>query len=258
MSTMVGVSAEELRAPVVPGPPFQFATRIASEARVACSQRHARIAIGKGTSLESARGLVQRFGTCPLTALEPALRRHGVTMPPEGGPPSSGFVFLALAPNESAWSASQSAGQRLPIVSALFGQFRVRPSKIERLDWGVATDARHVYDVFHVETAVGSANVPDQEGFVREYTIRSPVAFGCTCGHGDLFAVIVLCQPPLADHAIRGFHGLALNASTCAFRLGHDARHVSTSVPWDNSREYPPAGILPPSTHTPTVSEERR
>lgn len=67
------------------------------------------------------------------------------------------------------------------------------------------------YNVFHVESALGSPYIPAQDDFVKRYGIRSVLGFGGLVGEGDFFAVIMFSRGPIPAASAARFRNIALD-----------------------------------------------
>jgi two-component system NtrC family sensor kinase len=67
------------------------------------------------------------------------------------------------------------------------------------------------FGVFHVETALGSEHIPDQQTFVEQYGIRSVVGMGGLLPSGEFFAVILFSRVVISAEVAALFRTLALS-----------------------------------------------
>jgi hypothetical protein len=67
------------------------------------------------------------------------------------------------------------------------------------------------FGVFHVETALGSAHIPNQQTFVEQYGIRSVVGMGGLLPSGEIFAVILFARVVISPEVAALFRTLALS-----------------------------------------------
>lgn len=101
---------------------------------------------------------------------------------------------------------------RLPMVMQLITQLGLdvdtvlapHPDQLARL-------AQRVYDVFHVEEAVGSPHIPAQDDFVVPNRIRSAVGFGGMIYTGDFYAVVLFSRVPIARRTAEAIKLLSLS-----------------------------------------------
>jgi PAS domain S-box-containing protein len=96
----------------------------------------------------------------------------------------------------------------MPMVSALVSQLGVPTELIS----GAADDAstlRPMFDVFHVEHAVGSPYVPDQNSFVAPYGIESVLGFGGALSSSEMFIVLVFANVTIPSSTAQLFKTLA-------------------------------------------------
>src|SRR5262249_5108810 len=85
--------------------------------------------------------------------------------------------------------SSPGAVARLPMVSGLLSQLEVPPAAV----YGpplVMPEVDRLYSVFHVEDVLGNPLVPDQDGFVRPYGVRSVLGFGGLLPGDEVFATL--------------------------------------------------------------------
>jgi two-component system NtrC family sensor kinase len=75
------------------------------------------------------------------------------------------------------------------------------------------------HGVFHVENALGSPYIPDQQQFVATYRIRSVLGFGGMLFTGDLFAVILFSTVHVTPAAADRFKTLALDVKSAFSRF---------------------------------------
>jgi hypothetical protein len=67
------------------------------------------------------------------------------------------------------------------------------------------------FGVFHVETALGSEHIPNQQTFVEQYGIRSVVGMGGLLPSGEIFAVILFARVVISPEVAALFRTLALS-----------------------------------------------
>jgi len=67
------------------------------------------------------------------------------------------------------------------------------------------------FGVFHVEAALGSKHIPDQQTFVEQYGIRSVVGMGGLLPSGAFFAVILFSRVVISAEVAALFRTLALS-----------------------------------------------
>ena len=178
---------------------------------------------------ERSCALVRCYKTHPYAALEPELRAFADGM--LDGTEEVGdlrcLTLLATAGVEDAWNdrrlsrghqaiplPSPEAVERSPMIHGLFAQLGLDLSGL--LGAGPTPNGVKSYDVFHVPDAVRSPFVPDQDGFVVPYGIRSVVGFGGTLPDGEVFAVIFFSRTAISRdtaeqfRTVTGSVGLAL------------------------------------------------
>ncbi len=67
------------------------------------------------------------------------------------------------------------------------------------------------FGVFHVETALGSEHIPNQQTFVEQFGIRSVVGMGGLLPSGEIFAVILFARVVISPEVATLFRTLALS-----------------------------------------------
>jgi hypothetical protein len=129
------------------------------------------------------------------------------------------LTLMATAGIEPAWnSRQQSNGHRAiplssvkfveqaPMISQLIKQFGLDIPSVLAPDPGLIVDmVRRNYNIFHVPEARGSHYIPAQSEFVIPYNVRSVVGFGGIIGSGDMVAVILFSQVPIATDLLPRF-----------------------------------------------------
>jgi hypothetical protein len=118
--------------------------------------------------------------------------------------------------------AGPEALRQLPMIAQLLGQFGLDPQALLRLDPGLLVDVEQkTYNVFHVPQAHGSEFVPDQEGFVVPYGIRSVLGFGGVLPGRDLFALVLFSRVVIPRETADLFRPLALTAKLALLSFAH-------------------------------------
>ena len=178
--------------------------------------------------------LARFYTTLPFEALDPPLKRHvAAATGSEPSPELRCLTLLGSAGDEPVWnSRHQSRAHRaIPLRSA--ESVRAAPM-IARLIEGLGVDLEAVvtgqgaqsyteartYDVFHVEQALGSPEIPAQEDFVVPYSVRSVVGFGGSLRSGELFAVVLFSRVPIPEASAKRFRAIALDIRSALFTLG--------------------------------------
>lgn len=231
--------AELRRAQVRLGPRLRTAQTLEACGRAVCDVFHPGV-LAEGTAADESRcALVRCFATRIYAKLEPALQQRCLQMLRSDTPVVPDmpcFVLLASAGDRPEWCSRHTAGRhrvlplpseaalvRLPMVAELFRRFDVRLSDIRPDGGGLMTHAPHVFDMFLVENAIDNPIVPDQDGFVRPFGIRSVLGFGCAGREGDLFVTLLFSKVPLGSDAARRARALALDVAAGVFRIGPEA-----------------------------------
>jgi hypothetical protein len=207
-------------------------------ARAVCTVLHEELLIDAGGAQTTAAALVRCFKTHALSRLGSALQRHAsATIGPQdhadGDLPC--LVLLASHGDELAWRSrhtsvrhrviplpSDAALERVPMVAAIFRAFNVDLRDVSADGARLASRALKVYDLFHVEDACGNSCIPDQEGFVRPYGIRSVVGFGGALHDGDLFIVLCFMKITVPLPVVNRLRGVALDVTTSFFRYSDE------------------------------------
>ncbi len=176
----------------------------------------------------SAVVLARFYRTISFRDLEPGLQefaasagRMGPSGPPE--PDTKCLTLMGTVGDEPAWNSrhhsvshraiplrSPEVVNRLPMVSRLISDLGMsvralvagRPS-LEGLE--------HLEDgrVFHVQHAQRSPSIPDQDGFVTPYGVRSAIGFGGPLESGDLWAIVLFTRVEITPSLARLFRFLS-------------------------------------------------
>jgi two-component system NtrC family sensor kinase len=219
-------------------PRLRAARSLEACARAVCEVLHEELRTTDGPGDTTACALVRCFKTHALGLLDPPLREYARTIADVAVATSHDLpclTLLASAGDEPAWRSRHTAGrhrliplpseaalERTPMVAGIFRDFNVCLDDVRPRSGGLASRAPKVYDLFHVEDACGSPLVPDQEGFVQPYRIRSVVGFGGSLRHGDLFVVLCFTKIAVPIAIAQHVRGLALDVTTSFFRFGDD------------------------------------
>jgi len=177
--------------------------------------------------------LARFYKTHPFGQLEPALRRFAAGQLGDLRPRDDMrcLTLIASAGDEPEWNARQSSHghQAVPLHSV--ESVRAAPMimrLIEELGVDVeslissseprarGTDSR-TYDVFHVESALGSPFIPAQREFVEKYGIASVVGFGGLLRSGELFALILFSRHTIPARSAARFRTIALDVRSSLF-----------------------------------------
>lgn len=180
---------------------------------------------------ERSSALVRCYKTHPYAALDADLRAFADRLL-DGGTDVETLrclTLLATAGERPEWNdrrrsvshraiplLSAEAVARSPMINELIVQLGVDVEGLLR-PRGLLVDAQpRTFNVFHVPEALGSPYVPDQDGFVVPYGIRSVVGFGGLLPDGELYAVILFSRTPISRETAEQFRtvtatvGLAL------------------------------------------------
>lgn len=170
--------------------------------------------------------LVRLYKTHPFERLEPALRAHVHASSPNAAVDGvQTLVLLATSGADPAWNdrhqsvhhraiplPDTDAIARLPMIARLMDELGVDLDNLVRPDPHAFGDLdRQAYDVFHVQNAVGSPFVPDQD-FVAAHGIRSVLGFGGVLPSGLLFALVIFSAEVIPAETAELFRSIALTA----------------------------------------------
>ncbi len=98
-----------------------------------------------------------------------------------------------------------------PMITRMFRQFGVPISAIVSRDVdGFINPEQRSFNVFHVEEAAGSSDIPDQ-GFISDYKVSSVVAVGSPLPARGLFAVLMFSRVPVDRRLAEMLEPLALS-----------------------------------------------
>lgn len=172
--------------------------------------------------------LVRCFQTHPYVDLPEevqAVARRALS----GREPASGLRCLALLGTrgiEAGWNQPETsvnhrviplvdaaAVQGMPMVVRLLEQMGLEAADIVGPKTNLLMDASQYrnFGVFHVETALGSEHIPDQQTFIEEYGIRSVVGMGGLLPSGEIFAVLLFARVVISPEVAALFRTLALS-----------------------------------------------
>ncbi len=135
---------------------------------------------------------------------------------------TSCLILLATAGEQPAWNsrheshghkaiplASPEVIERAPMISQMLKELGVDVrSVVGRAPDMFAGSSQNQYGVFFVANAVGSPHIPDQEGFVVPFGIRSVIGFGGALSSGELFTVILFSKVAIGDDVAARFRAL--------------------------------------------------
>lgn len=127
----------------------------------------------------------------------------------DGNPDDHFLTLLATEGIESDWCdrrrsrhhqviplAGTTASMTFPMVTRMFRQFGCPLPVLGQQRAVFVEPAEHAFGVFHVEKAIGSSAIPDQD-FVSNYRVASVVGIGGRLPTGDVFAVLVFSRDPI-------------------------------------------------------------
>ncbi len=179
-----------------------------------------------GVNGENPFALVRLFKTHPYGDLDDDLQTFARgLLGREPQPSTKCLTLLATTGAKPEWcSRTLSAGHkaiplaseegvaRIPMIANLVHQFGLEVSQVLNPDPGLLADlTQQSFNVFHVEEAVGSPNIPAQAEFIVPEGIRSCLGFGGVLPHGDLFAVIMFSRMSISRNTASMFKSLSLS-----------------------------------------------
>lgn len=174
---------------------------------------------------ERSCALVRFYKVHPLGGLEPDLRARARRAAPDDAESVPCLTLLATAGDEAGWNDrhhsvshaviplhSAEAVRRLPMINRLVEQLGLDIRDVVEPEPELFVDLeQRTYNVFHVAEAAGSPYVPDQDGFVAPYGVRSVLGFGGVLPSGSMFAVILFSRTPISPHTAELFRSVALS-----------------------------------------------
>jgi hypothetical protein len=108
--------------------------------------------------------------------------------------------------------ASAEGVARIPMIANLVQQFGLDIRQVLAPAPEILADLdQRTFNVFHVEEARGSPNLPAQEAFILPERIRSCFGFGGMLREGDLFAVIMFSRVRVSANTASLFKPLSLS-----------------------------------------------
>jgi hypothetical protein len=105
---------------------------------------------------------------------------------------------------------SEQFVQQFPMFTQLFTQLGLVLTEMLAESNILADRSETTYNVFHVQTALGSPYVPVQEEFVVKYGIQSVLGFGGVLPSGEVYAVILFATVSIPAETAELFRTLAL------------------------------------------------
>jgi len=187
-----------------------------------------------GPDGKRACALVRCYKTHPFGALEPDLQSFaraslGVENP---RPAMKCLTLMATVGDSASWNSrhlsrghraiplpSPEIVEKAPMIAQLIKEFGMELSAVLQPSAEIVKElAGKRHGVFHVENALGSPYIPDQEQFVVSHGIRSVLGFGGMLFTGDLFAVILFSTVHVPPTAADRFKTLALDVKSAFSR----------------------------------------
>ena len=184
--------------------------------------------------------LVRCYKTHPYAALEPDVRASVGEV--ADSDTLRCLTLLATAGDEPEWNDRSQAGddrviplrgddvsRRAPVLATLVARLGV---DVESAPTATRpAPYRPVFEVVHVPEAVGSPLLPDQEGLVLPYGVRSVVGFGGLLPDGELFTVLLFSRTPVSRETAEQFR--TVTGSVALALLPHAHRVFDGSPPAD-------------------------
>lgn len=211
------------------------AASLEAAARGVCDAIYEEMRAGEGGRESPAIALVRCFKTHPLGDVAPALRSladeqlSGIA---PARPEMPCMLLLASRGDEPAWNGAERSRRHriVPLPSAemvarrtmlarLLQSFGVGYGELEAQRSPPSEGRPSAFDIFHVEHADGSADIPDQEDFVRPFGIRSVVGFGGPLRGRDLYAVMLFSRARISVEVAQRMRSLALDITSSFFRF---------------------------------------
>jgi hypothetical protein len=107
---------------------------------------------------------------------------------------------------------SEEMVHQFPMIRNLIQQLGLSVQSVVKPDPALLLDLeQNTYGVFYVPEALGSPYIPDQEGFVIPYGIKSVVGFGGMLPSLDIFVVILFLKLSITRETADLFKNLSLN-----------------------------------------------
>ncbi len=181
----------------------------------------------RSDSGESACALVRFYMTVDYGRLPQDLQSFGARLIPGNkiSPTTRCLTLLGTCGVEPAWCSrkrsvrhqtiplpSEEVVNATPMVAQLLAQIGIPQAAVIPPDPAVVMELeQHTYNVFYVEEAQGNPFIPAQENFVIPYHIRSVLGFGGLLPSGDVYAVLMFAQVPIAKSVADIFRNAAMN-----------------------------------------------
>ena len=103
----------------------------------------------------------------------------------------------------------------VPMLSELFTSFGLNVDgllNIRKLEFVNKQDtSSRLFNVFHVEDALGSSHIPAQSQFVIPYKVKSVIGFGGFLPDGDIYAIIGFTRAKVSTEVAERFNTLTLH-----------------------------------------------
>jgi hypothetical protein len=183
--------------------------------------------------------LVRFYKTHRFDQLEPGLRKFAESAAAGHAvePTTRCLTLLATIGDRPEWcSRRASAGHqaiplvseqvvaRLPMIAQLVSQLGLDVASVLRPDPRLMVDLdQRMFNVFHVENALGSPHIPAQADFVAPFEVKSVLGFGGLFPSGDLFATIMFSRVTIEAKAAQLLKPLALSVKLALLPHAHRA-----------------------------------
>lgn len=179
--------------------------------------------------------LCRIYKTHPYASLEPSQRAFADALL-GGERPSQNLQCLCLVATagvEPDWNdrrrsrghvaiplSSADRIEEAPMIAAMVRQFGLEPVQLVNPTGPLKTrGSGRTYGIFHVEDAVGSADIPAQDEFVAPFGVRSVIGFGGALPTGAIFAAILFSRAHVTPAVADRFRGIALDTKSMLFRF---------------------------------------
>jgi len=177
---------------------------------------------------EKSCALVRFFMTYPYSELDEELRKSGDKML-DGNSASHDMNCLTLLSTvgmQPEWNTTRLSNrhrviplvnkhkvEQIPMISQLIYQLGLDIDNVLHPDPILVTKLENkIFNVFLVPDALGNPHIPDQEGFVVPFGIKSVLGFGSMLPTGNLFVLIIFSKVRIPRSTADMFKNLALSA----------------------------------------------
>ena len=184
---------------------------------------------------EKTCALVRFFMTYPYIELDKESRKSVDTMPGvrSASHDMNCLTLLSTVGIKPEWNSTRLSSkhrviplvnkqevEQIPMISQLFYQLGLDINNVLHPDPNlVAKLESKIFNVFLVPDALGNPHIPDQEGFVVPFGIKSVLGFGSMLPTGNLFVVIIFSKVRIPRNTADMFKNLALSARMAVLPL---------------------------------------